>query len=249
MVSTRMEELSLPAIEISLRIPGQWSSFEAMAARLPMGCRLTETHLHLDDGMRVQWNALKADAEFPSIFAGSCERQPSSEDCETVENYTVNFCIWGPGGSLESAHAMMRAAAAILRAGGAGVFIDNSAKAHGSDDWHALTGDPEGGPFWAFVSFVGSKRDIYTTGMHVLGYRDAIIPRSGDDELDRFLLGNFLGYSYRSGAVLENGHVIAGEGVPSFRIKAEACRTVPEGTSVFNPYGMWRLERVRAEES
>ncbi len=36
---------------------------------------------------------------------------------------------------------MMRAAAAIMDAGGAGVFIDNSMLAHGATAWQAMTED------------------------------------------------------------------------------------------------------------
>jgi len=147
---------------------------------------------------------------------------PSQRNRDAIDGYTTNFCLRGPGGSLGSAKGIMRAAAAVLRAGGAGVFIDNSGLSHGSDGWHALTGDPgDGGVFWAFVTFVGGKRDNYTVGMHVLGYRDAIMPRSGDDERDRQVLGCFLGYSYRSGAALADGHVMP----------TPACRRCKSGAS------------------
>ena len=42
---------------------------------------------------------------------------------------------------LEAARTMMQAGAALLRAGGAGVFIDNSALAHGGQQWLEMTED------------------------------------------------------------------------------------------------------------
>ena len=84
---------------------------------------------------------------------------------------------------MDAALAMMQAAAAIVRAGGAGVFIDNSALAHGGSDWLAMTDD--GGPdaiSFAFVSIVRGPQDVYTMGMQVLGYPDLLMRAADVDE-------------------------------------------------------------------
>ena len=61
---------------------------------------------------------------------------------------------------MEAARTMMQAGAAVVRAGGAGVFIDNSTPAHGGgSDWLDMTED--GGPdalSFAFVAIVRGKR-------------------------------------------------------------------------------------------
>ena len=44
-------------------------------------------------------------------------------EIRVLTSYTVNFILSGPGGSLQNAGTMMKAASAIIRAGGAGVFI------------------------------------------------------------------------------------------------------------------------------
>lgn len=234
-----------PQVEIALRIPGQWSSLEALAAKLPLGCRLDDRFLHLEDGERFEWNALKADDQFLKVFAEGCTRMPSDRDREVIENYTVNFCLICPGGSVEAARQALRAAAVVLRAGGAGVFVDNGGIAHGSDDWHALTqGADEGGVFWAFVSFIRTKTDMFTMGMHVLGHRDAIMPRTGNDDRDRTILASFLGYLYQSGVELHDNEIISDPTLPSFQLKAEEGEKFPEGSPMFSPYGRWRLVAV-----
>jgi hypothetical protein len=108
-------------------------------ARLPAGCRASNDTLTLPDGTQVEWGALPADDQFPEIFRTSCRQPATDDELATVDRYTVNVCLSGPGGSLEKARAMMRAGAAVLRAGGAGVFIDNSALAHGGQHWLEMT--------------------------------------------------------------------------------------------------------------
>src|SRR5687767_13989821 len=113
------------AIDIALRIPGPWGHPKELIARLPEGCRLTVDTLTLADGTEVEFVAMPADDQFAGIFRTSCRSRPTAEEQEAVDHYKVNDILKGPGGSLPAAHTMMRAAAVLLQAGGAGVFIDN----------------------------------------------------------------------------------------------------------------------------
>jgi hypothetical protein len=241
----RDQPAASPTVEVALRIPGQWASVEALAARLPLGCRLDDRYLYLEDDSKYEWNALNADDEFLKIFAQSCQRMPSERDRDVIEHYTVNFCLICPGGSIAAAKNVLRAAAAVLRAGGAGVFVDNAGIAHGSDDWHSLSeGADDGGVFWAFIAFIGNKKDIYSVGMHILGHRDAIMPRTGNDEKDRLILASFLGYTYRSGVTLSENEIIADPSLPSFQLKSDPDERMPKDAPMHNPFGRWRLEPV-----
>lgn len=112
---------------ITLRIPGDWSHPGELLERLPDGFRLTPEALFLPDGTEVELIPMPPDDEFPRIFQSACRRPPTDDELATVNRYTVNVGLSGPGGSLESARTMMQAGAAVVRAGGAGVFIDNSA--------------------------------------------------------------------------------------------------------------------------
>src|SRR5437868_1490086 len=131
-----MNEPATP-ITITLRIPGQWSHPRELVERLPDGCRLTAETFTLPDATQLEWSAMQADDQLAGIFRSSCRQPATEEELATVDGYTVNVCLSGPGGSLAAARTMMQAGAAIVRAGGAGVFIDNSALAHGGQGWLA----------------------------------------------------------------------------------------------------------------
>ena len=118
-------------------------------------------------------------------------------------------------------------------------MIDNSGVPHGRDDWFKLASDMDGGGhYWAYV---GTGRDadgaLYTTGMHCLGFRDAeLVNPSVDEDRAYFILHNFLGYSYRSGAVIEDGHIMGDEvaGV-AMQVKAIPCTRPGRRFAVLQP--------------
>src|SRR5262249_43051830 len=167
---------SAEPITIALRIPGKWSHPGELIERLPEGHRLTPEVLILPDTTQVDFGAMKPDTQFAQIFRASCREPASEAELATVDGYKVNVLLSGPGGSMEAARTMMQAGAAIVRAGGAGVFIDNCALAHGGQHWLDMTED--GGPdalSFAFVAIIRGKTEVYTTGMHVLGLRDIVM--------------------------------------------------------------------------
>jgi len=130
-----MNGMKQNAPRITLRIPGSWSHPGELQERLPDGFRLAPDTLFLPDNTSIDFIPMPPDVEFPQIFESSCRRRPNDDELAVVERYTVNVGLCGSGGSLESARTMMQAGAAIVRAGGAGVFVDNSALAHGGEDW------------------------------------------------------------------------------------------------------------------
>src|SRR5258706_10292105 len=130
----KMNEPAAP-ITIALRIPGTWSHPRELIQRLPAGCRLTGEALILPDATQVEFGAAAADDQFAQIFRSSC-RQPATEDeLRAVDSYAVNVFLSGPGGSMQAARRMMQAGAVLVRAGGAGGFIDNCGLAHGGGRW------------------------------------------------------------------------------------------------------------------
>src|SRR4051812_33299963 len=128
-------------VEVVLRMPGTWSHPRELIEALPAGYRLTPEALILPDGAKLEFNPLPPDDQFAQIFRSSCRRPASAEELAKVDGYTVNICLSGPGGSLEAARTMMQAGAAIVRAGAAGVFNDNSGLAHGGQLWLEMTED------------------------------------------------------------------------------------------------------------
>src|SRR5713101_7034443 len=204
----KMNEPAAP-ITIALRIPVKWSHPREIIQRMPAGCRVTGEALILPDTTQVEFGAMAADGQFAKIFRSSC-RQPATEDeLATVDGYTVNVFLSGPGGSMQAARTMMQAAAVLVRAGGAGVFIDNSTLAHGGGHWLEMTED--GGPdalSFAFVAIVRGRAEVWTMGMHVLGLRDVLMKRA-DVEADGFDIIEVIRYLAESERQIDDGHVIA----------------------------------------
>jgi hypothetical protein len=232
-------------VRVTLRIPGKWSHPRDLIQAMPRGCRLTGEAMILPDGTEVEFGAMEADDQFAEIFRTSCRQPPTEEERETVDNYAVNVLLSGPGGSLPAAHAMMRAGAAIVQAGGGGVFIDNSALAHGGQNWLEMTAD--GGPdalSFAFVSIVRGDTEVWTMGMHVLGLRDIVMKRS-DIEVDGFDIVEVIRYVSAGEKPIGDGHVIADLEGPRFQAFTQDCTAAHPGSPVHNPFGRLKLVSVR----
>ena len=233
--------------EIQLRIPGPWASqqqFVDALARAKTGYELGEEGLvHPKTGRRFALGISDPDDEIADLFAHT-GRLPKQE-VKKIARHKVKVHVTGPGGSIEAAKAMMAAAAALVNAGGFGVFVDNSGNAHGRDDWLALAGDKQlGGIYWAYVAATAGADEAWSVGMHCLGYRDAEVLGIRDRQAAGFLLHNFLGYSYQSGNLIADGDPLGSEFGAMFRARARPFTRVPPGSPFYNPYGVWRLEPI-----
>ncbi len=233
------------AITVALRIPGRWSSPQGLIERLPSGFRFTPEALILPDETPVEFMAVQADDQFAQIFRSSCRRPAAADELAIVDNYTVNICLKGPGGSLPAAQKMMEAGAAIVRAGGAGVFIDNSALAHGGKNWIEMADDasPDALSF-AFASIIRGRTQVYTMGMHVLGLREVVMSRA-DAENDDFGIVDVIRYLASSEKPVEDGHLLADLDGPRFQAVAEASGEFRPGSPMHNPFGRLKLISMR----
>lgn len=240
-----MAHNSTPKVEIRLRIPGKWSGPKELVERMPPGFKLTAEALILPDSTPIEFEPRQADGQFAQIFRSSCRQPATREELAVVDSYSVNFCLMGPGGSLESARWMMLAGAAIVRAGGAGVFIDNCALAHGGQNWIEMAED--GGPdalSFAFVSIVRGPHDVHTMGMHVLGLRDIVMKRE-DAETDDFGIIDVIRYMSASTKPIEDGHVLANLNGPRFRASACESDKAVANSPMHNPFGRLKLVSMR----
>lgn len=236
-----MSEPATP-VTITLRIPGKWAHPKELVQRLPAGHVLTPETLTLPDATEIDFAAMKPDRQFAQIFRTSCRRPPTDDELATVNGYTVNVFLSGPGGSMPAVRTMMRAGAAIVQAGGAGVFIDNSTVAHGGQDWLEMTED--GGPdalSFAFVAIVGGKTDVWTMGMHVFGLRDIVMKRVDADQFD---IVDVIRYMAQGEKPMDNGHIIADLNGPRFQALTEESAEVPAGSPIHNPFGRLKLVSV-----
>jgi hypothetical protein len=232
---------------ITLRIPGDWSHPGELVQRLPPGFRLTPEALSLPNGAKIDFVPMAPDDEFARIFESSCRRPPTDDELAVVARYTVNVGLTGPGGSLESALTMMQAGAAIVRAGGAGVFIDNSALAHGGHDWVELTDDagPEAISF-AFASIVRGQDEVYTMGMQVMGFPNLLMrSRDIDDRAETVV--EIIRYVCGGGRPIGVGHVLADDqGRPRFQVVAKTDDEFAAQSPMHNPFGQLKIVSAKS---
>ena len=232
------------SVRTTLRIPGDWSHPRELLARLPAGFKLTAESLLLPDGKAIEFVPISPDAHFAEVFKSACRRPATDEELAIVGRYTANVALCGPGGSLDAARTMMQAGAAIVRAGAAGVFIDNSALAHGGEDWIAMAddGSPDALSF-AFVCIVSGGPEIGTVGMHVLGFPDLVMRRA---EGDAETIVEVVRYVLAGGKAIGDGHVLAdGRGLPRFRVATTSGDERTAGSSMHNPFGRLRLTSLK----
>ena len=232
---------------IMLHIPGCWQRPADLADRLPEGYQLTSSHLVLPDGQKIEYTPKKPDDQFFEMFQDACLKPASSHELDLVERYCINVNLVGTGGSCEAAQRMLTAAAAIVSAGAGGVFVDNSAIAHGSADWIAMaeSQDPDGA-YWAFVTTVVGKNEVYSLGAHALGMRDAVTTRTDDDLADHLAINNFLGYMFELDQIVSDGDLLGDEEEAMFRICKQDFTRFKSDSPLFNPYGQWYLKAVDA---
>lgn len=239
---------TIPSIIVDLRIPGRWSHPWDLIERLPNGCRVTPQVLILPDDARFDLGFHPPDDQFPGIFRSSCRLLPTEEELATADSYTVNVTLSGSGGSLEAARTIMKAAATMVRAGGAGVFIDNSALAHGGEFWLEMTEDGGADALsFAFVGIVQANTDIWTVGMHVLGLRDIVLKRA--DTETGFDIVELIRYMVRGDKPIRDGHIVTDLNGPWFRCCAEAGDPRMLGSPMHNPFGRLRLVKLRHSAS
>jgi hypothetical protein len=234
-------------VETTLRIPGVWRHPRELIAGMPAGYRLTPQAVIMPDGTEIEYRPLPPDDQFAKIFQSACRIPASVEEMRRVNSYRVNIGLLGPGGSMAAALKTMQAGAAIVRAGGAGVFIDNSALAHGGGDWIDMTED--GGcdaMSFAFVNLVRGKRELRTVGMHVLGLPDVVMQRSDVDDDGRDIL-RVIRHLCRGEKLDGDGHGLAGEAGTWLRVPASDDDQRDLATPMRNPFG--RLRRVSFEEA
>lgn len=233
------------SVQTTLRIPGNWAHPGELIERMPTGFRITPESLFLPDGTEIELIPMPPDDRFAEIFASSCRRPAASDELAKVRNYTVNIALCGPGGSLSATEKMMQAGAAIIRAGGAGVFIDNSGISHGGSDWIEMTEDATSDALsFAFVSIIQGQHEVWTMGMHVLGYPEFVMRRSDADAHEDAII-DVVRYVCRGDKPIGDGHLLADEQSLRFQAVATPNEKFSPGRPMYNPFGRLKLVSIR----
>ncbi len=236
---------------IELRVPGPSKAPEELVAALAKHSpkyRIEgeDQFIHLPTGRKFNLGVTDHDDEIADVFAGS--QRLSKVQLAEIAAHKVKVHLTGPGGSIETARAIMRAATALVRAGGLGVMIDSSAACHGRDDWLTLAKDKQpGGLYWGYVTVCGDDEELWSCGMHCLGLRDVEMFAPPDREWGGFFLHNFLGYVYQSGNLVLDGEALGDDEAAMYRVRIVPCTRFASDTPFHNPYGIMRLEKIDEE--
>jgi hypothetical protein len=237
--------MSIHSLCVALRVPGAWTSPDELIKRLPKGVRIETDELVLPDGEKFEIMPMPADEQFQQVFLTACRGRPTQAELGIMTRYTVQVGLRGFGGSMDAARAMMRAGAALVRAGGAGVFIDNSALAHGGTNWLSMTDD--GGidaVSFAFTSIIRGQAGAHTMGMNVMGLPDIQL-RAEDLDDDGDTIVEIIRYMCGGEKTIDVGHVLADDQLrPRFQAVARVDDEFPAESVMHNPSGRLKFTSI-----
>jgi hypothetical protein len=203
---------------------------------------MEQSGLQLPDGSTVECHPVPADDQFANIFRTSCRNPPTADEIHTIDNYIANIIINCPAGSMELARRVMDAGAAIIHAGGAGVFIDNSGISHGGASWIELADD--GGPdalSFAFVGIVAGKTEAWSMGMNVVGLPDVVMQRSDIEPDHGDELIEMIRYMFAGDKPVNDGHIIADLDGPRYKVLKAPADEFDRDSVMHNPAGRFKL--------
>jgi hypothetical protein len=170
----------------------------------------------------------------------------SEADLQAIASHTTMIYLICNGGSSDGARQMLNAAEGILRAGGLAVNVDSSGKSQSRQNWAALAAnDNPIALYHAFVMLRGNSESAYSSGMQNLGLPDVILNTNIPDADTAHLLEMFLLYTFMEKPELQSGHTFnLNPQSPYYRITLEPYSVFAEDHPCFNPYGVWRMERL-----
>lgn len=236
-------------VAVTVRIPATWASPQEMVSAMPSDCRFTPDRLIFSDGSEFELDLRDPDDQFAGLFSSMCRREPTDEEKRQIENYTVQLCLTARGGSMELAAKLMHATSVVLRAGGAGVFVDNSGVAMGGSDWQMLTEEGCGDTLnpdaisFAFVGIIGGAEKMYTTGMHILGLPDLLLVTT-DMESHGDQLIEMMQYLCTTERTVDDGHIIADENGPRYQVQMTPDPNA-KAHPMYNPWGRLQLISIK----
>jgi uncharacterized protein DUF4261 len=184
------------------------------------------------------------DPRMADAIAAAGRHWATAADLAQIASHNLVLYLVGPGGSRQRAESFMRAAAGLLKAGGMAVKVESSGIAHDRTTWLDMTKRLY--LFSAHRAFVVSitGSDVYTCGMHNLGYPDAIVARAESEDPGQ-LVYDFSRYVFTETPTIHPGETFsASPDAPCYRLTKEECRLYEEGSLFANPYGMWRLTMI-----
>ena len=237
--------------ELVLCILGPWRNYAELVqdiAASETGHQLTGSALlDTEGGFACDLLYEGADPALPAAFVKAGPHWAASEAMAAIAEHACVVYLAGRGGSREAAESMMRAAAALVEAGGLGVKVESTGIAHGPAYWTAMCDAlPELSAHRALVVYV-TGADVYSCGMHNFGLPDAMTTAT-DKAAAADMLRTFTRYLLERAPQMEDGHTFSiSEGAPVYRVLKVPAVDYGADSLFNNPYGAWRLEPVQAQ--
>ncbi|MFP7412697.1 DUF4261 domain-containing protein [Priestia filamentosa] len=241
--------MALP--KIILGIPGIWTNrndFKDSMARNGDGYVYLGNHIgHLDNPN--EFFEVDISEQNPYIaeameFGGNRAFDP--EEIDKIRKHKSIVYLISEGGSLERIQSIMKAASAILSAGGIAVNIESSGKACTKEAWIAAAKSKDMTRLFSIIIQMSQEEDtFYTTGMHCFGLRDVI---TSVEEISArevaTLFRVFCLYNLDENPVIHDGETFSLDpSSPIYLLKQENCMMFEEDDPFYNPYGVWNLVR------
>lgn len=236
----------IPDPDMVLCIPGPWADTTALIRRLAgvSGGYLFAGRILMCMETRFSCELVfeGPDERMSRAFAVAGPHWRDTADMTAIAGHRSVVYLVASGGGRQNAESLMRAGAALVRAGGLGVKVESTGLAHAPAVW--LDHCENLYLFFAHRALVIylTGEEVCSCGMHNLGLRDAVTDSLGDTATATELLRVFTRYLFTETPTLRAGQTFsAAKDAPVYRIEAEDTQTYDEGSLFHNPYGLWRL--------
>lgn len=238
-------QTSIARAKSVLCIPGSWKDHNAFATAMAEAGRYLAAGgvlMDLQSQSAFNYTFESADKRMAQAFraAGPQLSEPLLKQIERHRSvlYLISFEL-----NLAGANALMRAASAVLDAGGLAVKVESAGLAHTAAQWQEFCGaQAQHSAHQAFVVYV-SGLSTYSCGMHNLGLfdasTDAADPAQSHDAVE--LLRNFNWYQISESPQLQMGQSFATQQAgPVYQLGLTAARFMPTDP-FYNTFGTWQL--------
>lgn len=230
-------------MDFVLCVPGHWTTRSEVFDRLAAaGCAVEGNNFRLDEypeSFEVEMES--NDNRMLEAFRGSGGSWLTDADEAAIKAHSYVAYIIGEAGSPKLAESALHAGAALVKAGGFAIKVENSGAAHSAEHWLQFASDSYLlTAHNAFVLYVVGEQ-AYSCGMHILGLPDAIV-QSGESKDPVELLRVFTRYLFAERPEVASGQTFStGPAAPLYLLSREKC-DLYDGDALFtNPNGMWRL--------
>jgi hypothetical protein len=241
-----------------LCIPGPWVNFDSFVAAVGA----TERYLCAGD-LLIDLQAKSVihirfepkDKRMAQAFRATGSAL-SATTLKSIERHRSVLYLVSLELNLAGANALMRAAAAVLDAGGLAVKVETAGLAHEAASWQELCKNiAQHSAHQAFVVYV-SGANSYSCGMHNLGLYDALVEAAIDPTEQIELLRIFCWYQVSpsrrhdeqvaQAPLIQVGQTFATADAPapSYRITLDSNARFAPDDPFYNPFGTWCLRQT-----